>query len=79
MLNFPEIMIVRYYESWIIDVTYSDDWSEKNRDLIERRLEKQQENDKHLETYWISFKWEGFVSEEEREENEIERNKNNKI
>ena len=81
MSNFPEIMIVRYYESWIIEVTYSDDWSGKNRSLIENRLQKQQEEDKHLETYQIYFKWEDIWNyirnEEEREEWEIEWNKKN--
>jgi len=79
MPNFPEIMIVRYYESWIIDVSYSDDWSEKNKNLIGERLEKEQEENKHLETYEIFYKWENICSEEERETGEIEWKKNNKI
>ena len=66
MLDFPEIMIVRYYESWIIDISYSDNWSEKNKSLIENRLEKEQEENKHLETYEIFYKWENIKREEER-------------
>jgi len=71
MSNFPEIMVVRYYEGWIIEVTYSDDWNEENKNRIYRRLEIQQEEDKHLETYEIFFKWENVQSEEERGKLEI--------
>ena len=77
MANFPEIMIVRYYEGWIIDVSYSDDGSEKNRNKIYRRLEKQQEEDKHLETSEVFFKWENLQSEEDREKGEVEWEKKN--
>ena len=79
MANFPEIMIYRYYEDWTIEVTYSDDGSEKNKDTIYRRLEKQQEEDKHLETSEIFLKWENLQSEEDREKWEIEWKKKNKI
>lgn len=69
-MRFSEIMIVRYYESWIIDVTYSDNWSEENKNLIEKNLEKELKEDKHLETYKIFFHWEDIWSlirsEEER-------------
>jgi hypothetical protein len=64
MYNFPEVMIVRYYEGWIIDVSYSDDWSDRNKDLIEEKLQKEQEENKHLETYKIFYRWEGVKSEE---------------
>ncbi|MDQ7008698.1 MAG: hypothetical protein Q9M94_00200 [Candidatus Gracilibacteria bacterium] len=65
-MSFPEIMIVRYYESGIIDITYSDNGSKENKNLIEERLERQQEEDKHLETYGIFYKGENICSEEER-------------
>lgn len=66
-MKFPEIMIVRYYKSLIINVTYSDNWNEKNKNLIEKRLEKELEEDKHLEIYQIYFQWQDISSEEERE------------
>ena len=67
MPNFPEIMIFRYYELDWMEITYSNDWSKENRNKIYRRLEKQQEEDKHLETSEVFFKWENIQSEEERE------------
>ena len=72
MPNFPKIMIVRYYELDWMEITYSNDWSKENKNKIYRRLEKQQEKDKHLETYELFLKWENIQSEEEREKNEIE-------
>ncbi len=83
MPNFPEIMIVRYYESWIIDVSYSDDWSEENRKIIDDRLEKELDEDKYLETYKIYYNWKenwnNIKSEEEREKNWNQFNKKNKF
>ena len=71
MPKFPDIMIIRYYELDWIEITYSNDWSKKNIDLIFSRLEKEQEENKHLETYQINFKWKNIgkniITEEERE------------
>ncbi len=79
MLNFPKIMIVRYYELDWMEITYSNDWSEKNRRIIENRLDKEQEEDKHLESFEVFFKWENINSEEERRKWEIEWNNKNKV
>lgn len=68
MSNFPEIMIIRYYELDWIEVTYSDNWSKENMNLISDRLQKELEEDKYLETYQIFHNGEDIRKEEEERE-----------
>lgn len=56
MSNFPEIMIIRYYELDWIEVTYSDDWSEENIDRIYIKLDIEMKENKILESSKIIIK-----------------------
>ncbi len=58
---FPPLLIVRYYESGIIDLAYSDELEDKEK--IWDSLDLEMEEDKHLETYKIFENWEGISKE----------------
>ena len=66
MTKFPEIMIVRYYELDWMEITYSDDWSEENKNKIWKRLRKESNIKNWLEYYEVIYKWEKISREEER-------------
>ncbi len=40
MADFPEIIIIRYYEIGEMEATYSNDWSDENKELMWDRLDK---------------------------------------
>ena len=66
MINFSEIMIIRYYELDWIEVTYSDDISKENIDMIYKKLDKEMKENKHLESSKIIIKGKDFEKEENR-------------
>ena len=41
MIKFPEIIIIRYYELDWIEVTYFDNGSEENIDMIYKKIDKE--------------------------------------
>jgi hypothetical protein len=79
MTKFPKILIVRYYETWDMNLTYSDNWDENYLSSIYKRLDEELEENKHLETYHIFCNWEGIWSEEKREREEIKWKERNNI
>lgn len=67
MINFPELLIIRYYEDWILEYTHSEDWSQENIDKLFLRLDKEMDWDNNLEAYDIIVRWEWVRSEEKRQ------------
>lgn len=63
MFNYPEVMIIRYYEWNWIDITYSNDWSEENLNNLYKKLDNETKVKNWLEFYEVIIKWEWIIEE----------------